>query len=105
MPQRTVAVVYVYYDNHWVDTSVPGAEGSYLTTEEADNSYLKLDASNDPVTGTCEFAAGVSVTGLTDPAPTGANDGVYPAIQSGSTAGGRTFPSNHVVQTQQQVFP
>ena len=26
---------------------------------------IKRDASNDPVTGTCEFAAGVSVTGLT----------------------------------------
>ena len=54
--------LYVYYDNAWIDTSVPGSEGSYLTTEEADNSYLKLDASNDPVTGTCEFAAGVRVT-------------------------------------------
>ena len=29
----------------------------------ADERYLKLDASNDPVTGTCEFAAGVQVTG------------------------------------------
>ena len=46
----------------WVynkDAGVWGSGQGSVTNE----TYLRLDASNDPVTGTCEFAEGVSVTG------------------------------------------
>ena len=46
----------------WVynaDAGVWGSGQGSVTNE----TYLRLDASNDPVTGTCEFAAGVKVTG------------------------------------------
>ena len=52
----------VWTGDEWVDTSLPGV-GSDFGQVEAEGLFLKLDASNDPVTGTCEFAEGVSVTG------------------------------------------
>ena len=48
-------VVYTWNtDGYWEAKADPA---------DLDGEYLKLDASNDPVTGTCEFAGGVKVTG------------------------------------------
>ena len=48
-------VVYTWNtDGYWEAKADPA---------DLDGEYLKLDASNDPVTGTCEFSDGVSVTG------------------------------------------
>ena len=47
-------VIYTWNtDGYWEAKADPN---------DFDTDYLKLDASNDPVTGTCEFSAGVSVT-------------------------------------------
>ena len=54
--------LYIYTGEEWVDTSLPGVGADFDETK-AEELFLKLDASNDPVTGNCEFTAGVSVTG------------------------------------------
>ena len=52
--------LYVYYmdedSGQWVDVSQPGGA---LTQTIGDGRYLQLDASNDPVTGECDFQAGL----------------------------------------------
>ena len=48
-------VIYTWNtDGYWEAKADPA---------DLDGEYLKLDASNDPVTGTCEFSGGVKVTG------------------------------------------
>ena len=54
--------LYIYTGEEWVDTSLPGVGADFDETK-AEELFLKLDASNDPVTGNCEFTAGVNVTG------------------------------------------
>ena len=66
-------VVYTWNtDGYWEAKADPA---------DLDGEYLKLDASNDPVTGTCEFAGGVKVTG-------GADLTTSPGMYAGSNNGG-----------------
>ena len=62
--------LYVYYDNAWVDTSVPGGKGSYLNESEAKGLFLSK-TEDDTAAGAITFngqtthEAGVEVTGGT----------------------------------------
>ena len=60
--------LYVYYDNAWVDTSVPGGKGSYITEDEAKGLFLSK-TTDDTAAGEITFEkvttheAGVTLTG------------------------------------------
>ena len=60
--------LYVYYDSAWVDTSVPGGKGSYITEDEAKGLFLSK-TTDDTAAGEITFEKlsthenGVKVTG------------------------------------------
>ena len=61
-------VVYV-----WNDDGFWEADTSEVPT--SDNTFLKLDASNDPVTGSLNITGDLDITGKMTSASTGAGDG------------------------------
>ena len=73
-------VIYTWNtDGYWEAKADPA---------DLDAEYLKLDASNDPVTGTCEFSAGVKVGGML----TGPSN--FNIVTPGSSATGNRFSLN-----------
>ena len=54
--------LYVYYDNAWIDTSVPGGKGSYLNETEAKDLFLSK-TEDDTAAGQITFEDGINVTG------------------------------------------
>ena len=53
--------LYVYYENAWIDTSVPGGKGSYISEAEAKGLFLSK-TEDDTATGAITFESNIEVT-------------------------------------------
>ena len=79
--------LYVYFDDVWVDASLPGGGGQggdFLSKTEDDTAAGQITFQ-----GLTTHEGGISVTGLTSAA--GPDDSVYPRISSSDTSGGKNL--------------
>ena len=67
--------LYVYYENAWIDTSVPGGKGSYLSEAEAEGLFLSK-TEDDTAAGKITFEAGIDVTGASSFEVSDTNPGI-----------------------------
>ena len=90
-PDPAVTQTYSAAGTTWTWNSTLGVwsaiPGDAFTEADADGRYLKLDASNDPVTGTCEFASDLILDSITSAPALGTDaDGKIIATSGGGSS-------------------
>ena len=90
-PDPAVTQTYSAAGTTWTWNSTLGVwsaiPGDGFTEADADGRYLKLDASNDPVTGTCEFASDLILDSITSAPALGTDaDGKIIATSGGGSS-------------------